>query len=330
MKQIVLKGSAKDRGYSHGKQMREDIRAVLDYYQPRFPLDRHKLQEHVDLLMEKVTAFKPEYKEEMDAIGAASGVEPFWIYCINARSELMSSPIECSSIAFPANGILGQNWDWADALEGHLALADIELTSGSRILTMTEPGMLGKIGMNSSGLGVCLNILPTNEKLTGLPVHILLRSLLECKDIGEAKGLIESHGAGKASHVLVANKMEALAAELAPAQPWFQSTRQRSYVHTNHYFQPGQAQPNEATCTETRLRKIQEAIKKGGVLDINKMRLLLDNNEQPYPILRPYSYHPLTGKNGTLVTLMMDLGQNQMLLREGHNPQVNFQSYSLV
>ncbi|KEI70304.1 C45 family autoproteolytic acyltransferase/hydolase [Endozoicomonas elysicola] len=332
MKKLLLKGSAKDRGHLHGELMREEIHTVLDYYRSRFLADRAKLQSHVDLLMQQLIAFRPEYQVEMDAIAKASGVEPFWIYCINARSELMSSPVptECSSIAFPQQGLIGQNWDWAQALEGQLALVDIELESGHRLLTMTEPGMLAKIGMNSAGLGVCLNILPANQKLTGLPVHFLLRALLECQTLQEAKAMIKIHGAGKASHVMVADKKTTIAVELAPDQPWFQSTEQTTYFHTNHYLQPGQALPTTTrTCTETRLKKLQENHQKNPELSLKAIQLLLDNNEQPYPILRPYSYHELTGNGGTLVTLMMDLGRRQMQLREGFNPMINFESYTL-
>ncbi|WP_419533502.1 C45 family autoproteolytic acyltransferase/hydolase [Endozoicomonas sp.] len=331
MKKLQLTGSARERGHLHGELMREEIHTVLDYYRSRFLTDRTMLQSHVDLLMQRLMAFKPEYQIEMDAIAEASGVEPFWIYCINGRSELMSSPAptECSSIAFPQEGLLGQNWDWAQALEGQLALADIELESGHRLLTMTEPGMLAKIGMNSSGLGVCLNILPANQKLTGLPVHFLLRALLECQSLQEARALIKSHGAGKASHVLVADKKTIIAVELAPDQPWFLSTEQPVYLHTNHYLQPGQAQPTSTRhCTETRLEKLREATQQTAKLDLNAMQQLLNENEKPYPILRPYSYHELTGNGGTLVTLLMDLRERQMMLREGFDPMAGFDSFT--
>ena len=331
MKKLVLNGSAKNRGHIHGEQMREEISEVLAYYRSRFLKDRKRLESHVDLLMQKVLSFRPHYKEEMDAIAAAASVEPFWIYCINARSELMSSPIECSSVAFPKQGLVGQNWDWAAALEGNLALADIELENGHRFLTMTEPGMLAKIGMNSAGLGVCLNILPAHQKLTGLPVHILLRALLESQSLEEARSLIEEHGAGKASHVMVADQTETLAVELAPDQPWFQSTEQDTYLHTNHYLQSDQAQPTSSKpCTETRLKRLQEALLYNPELNLKTMRQLLDNNEKPFPVLRPYSYHELTGNGGTLVTLMMDLSKRQMLLREGFDPELGFESYSLA
>ncbi|MRI34437.1 hypothetical protein EOPP23_15720 [Endozoicomonas sp. OPT23] len=334
MKKLVLKGTALQRGQTHGEQMRNEIHEVLDYYRSRFLSNRDKLQSHVDQLMAKVELLGKDYKEEMDGIASSANVDPFWIYCINARSELMSSPVasspmECSTVSFPKNGLLGQNWDWAEALEGKLALADITLENGHRFFTMTEPGMLAKIGMNDSGLGVCLNILPARKKLTGLPVHILLRALLECRSVEEAKTLIQIHGAGKASHVLVADSTQTVAVELAPDQPWFQNTQEDWYLHTNHYLQQGQAQPTTTReCTETRLKTLHERLLYKPESSLSNIRQLLDINEKPFPILRPYAWHELTGNGGTLVTMLLDLNKKEMLLREGFDSQNGFDRYS--
>ncbi len=59
------------------------------------------------------------------------------------------------------------------------------------ILMMTEPGIIGKIGFNSCGLGVTLNFLErTNFVKTGVPVHILLRAALDCKSVQEWKNKV--------------------------------------------------------------------------------------------------------------------------------------------
>ena len=311
--------------------MRNEIHVALSYYRSYFVKDKASLKAHVDRLMAPLPHFKPEYLVEMDAIAEAAEVDPFWIYCINSRSELMSSPIECSSVAFPQKGILGQNWDWAEALAGQLALAEIEMESGHKILTMTEPGMLGKIGMNSAGLGVCLNILPADKTLNGLPVHFLLRALLECESLDEAKAIIDQHGAGKASHITVADCQSALGVELAPDKPWFQPTDQQVYFHTNHYLQPRQAQPTASVpCTMTRMEKLQNRFDSNVNYTTEDIKTLLNENEQPYPVLKPYTVHERFGLGGTLVTMVLDLNKQLMELREGFNPNTPFSNYSFT
>ena len=65
--------------------------------------------------------------------------------------------------------------------------------------TLTEFGVLAKIGVNDAGLGVMLNMLhhgaddqrPVGEPRIGFPVHVLLRTLLEdCASVDEARDLV--------------------------------------------------------------------------------------------------------------------------------------------
>ena len=65
---------------------------------------------------------------------------------------------------------------------------------------ITEPGIIGKIGLNSSGLGVCLNILRINKRLDGVPVHIVLRAVLDATNINDALDRAKASGQGKASN----------------------------------------------------------------------------------------------------------------------------------
>ncbi len=44
-------------------------------------------------------------------------------------------------------------WDWDREMEDLAVILDIVNEDGHRIMTMTGPSMIGKIGMNSCGLG---------------------------------------------------------------------------------------------------------------------------------------------------------------------------------
>jgi isopenicillin-N N-acyltransferase-like protein len=53
--------------------------------------------------------------------------------------------------------------------------------AGGWFVTLTEAGIVGKIGLYQSGLGVCVNALRTDRDGIGVatPIHVLLRLLLE-------------------------------------------------------------------------------------------------------------------------------------------------------
>ena len=74
------------------------------------------------------------------------------------------------------------------------------------IMMMTEPGIIGKVGMNSSGVGVSLNLLVAKKvPKDGLPIHILLRTALDSNSVREWQDKIEalpSHFRGTTSAIV--------------------------------------------------------------------------------------------------------------------------------
>ena len=85
------------------------------------------------------------------------------------------------------------------------------------ILTVTEAGQVGKIGMNSAGLGVCLNFLQHRDKGQGMPIHLILRQMLGCATPGDA--IYEAYRVprgGSANVMLAHAEGEILDLELTP------------------------------------------------------------------------------------------------------------------
>merc|ERR1712217_465596 len=76
------------------------------------------------------------------------------------------------------------------------------------ILTLTEPGMVGKIGMNENGVGVCLNALRGRvscDPVDGIPVHCLVRMILACESLHEANALLHKTPQNCSCHLLLAD-----------------------------------------------------------------------------------------------------------------------------
>jgi isopenicillin-N N-acyltransferase-like protein len=74
------------------------------------------------------------------------------------------------------------------------------------IKMVTEAGIIGKIGLNSSMVGVCLNaVKATGLDASRLPVHLGLRMALECRSAEEAVQRLERWGMASSAHILVAD-----------------------------------------------------------------------------------------------------------------------------
>ncbi len=225
----------------------------------------------------------PQALEEIHGIAEGSGVPFGTLLALNARTELLppdyharvaalagAAPSatgavnECTSFAVapsmaasaPGAGAggsqasvpavwLAQNWDWLGGQRDALVLLDVTPDDGPRYLTVTEAGMLAKIGCNQHGLGVTLNILRSFDdgQLPGLPVHILLRALLACDSVAQALEFsrLQPHYTSS-SNVLMADAGGAVASlECSPRAVRVLEPAQGRLWHTNHFLDQEQA-----------------------------------------------------------------------------------------
>ena len=139
---------------------------------------------------------------------------------------------------------LAQNWDWMGRQREALVLLHTQGPSGQSITTLTEAGMLAKIGINQSGFALGLNILRSKRdgSRLGVPVHVLLRHLLDCRSVAHARERLHALqtelglGFGAASNVPCADAEGQVACfEVSPAG-WAEVTPTEGVVvHTNHF-----------------------------------------------------------------------------------------------
>jgi isopenicillin-N N-acyltransferase-like protein len=142
-----LAGDARDIGLAHGRLLRDEIRECIEIYRLVLGTGDATLMREAERIAMTVRDFSPQIADEIDAIAEGSGVDPRWVYVLNARSELVTSRGDgCTAVFVPERGLLGQTWDWIDALEPLVVVLRIERAGGHRLLTLTEPGIVAKRG----------------------------------------------------------------------------------------------------------------------------------------------------------------------------------------
>jgi isopenicillin-N N-acyltransferase-like protein len=150
---------------------------------------------------------------------------------------------ECSLVAGrDAGGAwLAQTWDWHPAC-GPAAVAWTVEHERGWFQTVTEAGVLAKLGHNSHGVACGLNFLTCSEDggRNGLPIHVLLRMVLErCANGAEARAYLSSARTAASSCITVAAGDELFSAELSPGGPEFiDADLDGLLVHTNHFLRP--------------------------------------------------------------------------------------------
>ena len=219
---------------------------------------------------------------------------------------------------------LAQNWDWMGRQREALVLLHSRNESGQRFTTLTEGGMLAKIGMNTQGFALGLNILRSlgDGLRPGVPVHVLLRHLLGCASLDAARAELarigQTLGFGAASNVPCADAHGHVACfEVAPAG-WGEVQPTRGVVvHTNHFvcesLLSAQAPLGLALSSQPRLATAQQHAAQSHIDQSELENFLRDETDGHLSICRsPDMKLPPEGRVESVAGVIMNTRTRQM------------------
>lgn len=339
---VSVVGDARARGLQHGETLRETIATCRAIYDSTFQLPETEVVARAAHFESVTRAWHPNLSAEIDAIAEGSSQPAHWIWALNARSEIMSytgaQESECTSVWSPAMNVLAQNWDWMESLEPITVVLDATHPDGHRVVTVTEPGIVGKVGMSSAGTAVGLNFLFSPERLEGVPVHILLRALLDARSQTEAESMIASAGNGRSAHVFLAYADgSGSSIEYTGSKMWRADSSSEPLLHTNHFVNGGEAgaalpQGLGGENSEARYERSADYVATKGVDDHDSIRGLLDDSEHAeFPICRAWAPSPtLPGvATGTVCAVVMRLADGEIDVRRGPDPAGEWQTHGV-
>ena len=271
-----------DRGTEFGEHHRDEIVRTMAAYRRLFdacatgPFD-------VDLWAERawqhIREVAPIAAEEIRGIADGAGVPVREIAALNARTELLAiaNPIgvdECSAVVSLQRGgppVTAQTWDWYDAMSANWLHWTIPHPDGRVVETVTEYGVLGKIGVNSHGVGVLFNMLHHAHDAIqelGFPVHLLSRQILDtARDLDEALLAAKSVSTSASTSLTIVEGRpdggRAVSIEMFPGGTGLVEPDHDILVRTNHFVsEEGRAGCLAATIgpgSEIRRTKIRAA-----------------------------------------------------------------------
>jgi isopenicillin-N N-acyltransferase like protein len=246
---ISQESSPGDRGLAFGRARRAEVACTIDAYRGLFQRTRGltvaDIRRAGRSVGERLVLDYPLLVEEIEAIAEGAGQDALELLAVNARTELLagSGVPECTVFGLPAprsgNPVLAQNWDFHPDLRGSRILWTVQ-ADGQSFTTFTEAGILAKIGLNSHGLGVCLNLLSTDLDggRDGLPIHVLLRLILQsCGSVAEALDLCARVDVCASSCITVGeahHNASIVSLELTPGHLGVVRSQDDRLVHTNH------------------------------------------------------------------------------------------------
>lgn len=239
------------RGRRRGELLSADLPAAFDVYLRLFRtvgVSEQTVRGDAERITDIVNAWDSRFVEEIEGIAVGAGLETWQVAALNARTEILSQalgtrPGECSTLAHtPSAGApFGiQTWDWHVEMDPFWHLQDVR---GPRYghVGLTEHGILGKIGMNSAGLGVFFNILGHRDDApAGVPMHVLAAAVLgNTGSVEEAIDLVRSAPIASSGALTLVDPNTGVCAELSPAGVAVLAPRGGYLPHTNHFLDTG-------------------------------------------------------------------------------------------
>ena len=244
-----------DRGRELGEALGQDVGRTIAAYRALFAARATRPFE-LDLWAERawsvICECAPVAADEIAGIAEGARVPVHEVAMLNARTELLAvaDPTgvvdECSTVvALPPSGppVAAQTWDWYAAMADDWFRWTIVHPDGSVVQTVTEFGVLGKIGVSSRGVGVLFNMLRHDDDALaedaglGFPVHLLARQILDTAESSEdavAQACSASTSAST-SITVVDEAGGAASVELFPGGTGVVRPAEGLLVRTNHF-----------------------------------------------------------------------------------------------
>lgn len=322
-----------------------------------------------------IEAHFPEGLLEMRGIAEGAGVAFEDILTLNCRSEILfAQPDGCSVFGVlperSENGHtwLAQTWDWlrpaGDATvvlridqvqkseegkegeeggEGEEPEADGRSAQSAQsahpdrpsLLMVVEAGMIGGKGMNSAGIGVCLNATSVGRGRTGMPLHVLYRMILNAPTVSNAfEAVARARRAGAGTFNLGSAEGFLMSVEFTPDAVDVLMAEDEPLTHTNHYLSPlfrgEDALKSELGCTWVRLNRLRrlgrlhpEGFGRDSILEV-----LSDHANHPDSICSHEDpADPEFRRMVTVYAMVMDLTERRMWVTEGNPCEGKVRAY---
>jgi hypothetical protein len=248
---VPLTGGPYELGFQHGRARGPALRAFLDDGLCRLdrilpaPVDRDGLDDLLAGYDRAITAATPDLAEELRGLANGAGLARSEAVLLQVRREILGyqrvpTMGDCTTYARPgAEPMLAQTVDLNGDLDDQIAVLNT-----ARSLVLSFGGLLGYLGINSSGLAVGLNLVLGGRWRPGLPPYLAIRHLLDVADgVDDAVKALRDLPLASSRSIMLCDRERAGYAEVLGDDVRFHPMAEP--VHTNHFLDPGFAALDE-------------------------------------------------------------------------------------
>jgi hypothetical protein len=329
---IDASGSPRELGRVQGEELRSviatGIRRWFDVVEPHSRMSGDAfvasflgatdfvaaIERHAPELLEEVRGIAEGSGQSFDVILAYQMMDEEWAYRVALARSRRASVEACSAVGVLREGssLVAQNMDLPSHYDGTQALLRLRPDGGPAVMVFTPAGMIGTTGLNSAGVGVCVNAMfQVRHASSGLPVGFVLRAMLRKDSAADAIALLKSVPHATGQNYVVGDPESIADYEASPRQVREVPAKNRQVAHTNHPLvnddlDPGGRDDPDSTTIE-RLKKLEADLSRlGGNVTADDVKRTLSDRSVPVCVPRGSTWM-------TLGSLVMELAARPVL-----------------
>ena len=210
---------------------------------------------------------------------------------------------------------------WKEDQQANLIQLTIIQQDLPSIHMVTEAGIIGKIGFNSAGVGVCFNAIRARGlDKNRMPSHLGLRLALESPSVEAAVNSLEEIGMASSAHILIGDGTTAIGLEFTSttfASLTLKDEGPGFVAHTNHMLlhHPNIYEPTWLKDSPVRLKTMESNIAQATDMSWATFSgLFEDETNYPCAINRAAKDG---GDSATLFNIVMDLKKKKAVVKIG-------------
>ena len=352
-------GGPRERGRSYGEAARPQLHRSIELYVEVFEhyagLSWSDVRDRAGTFVAWLDDADVQLLPEIEGIAEGAGVEAEDVLALNVRTEVMfgldtraarAAAKECTAVAAAPPRTAGdrvfvaQTWDWKPAARGTCVLLAMRPHGRPGFVTLVEAGLLAKVGMNESGLGLATNALTSSRDRgqPGVPYHAVLRRVLTSASFEEAVDVVaRSERASSANYVLGDRDGRVADLEAAPGGPAMVFRIDGPLTcHANHFTGPDRSFKDLAALdgldSFARQESVERAIgDEGALVDAETLEAALRAHASLEPGEGSVCAHgdSSLAREADYVTVsavIMDLKAGEMRLTEGNPCETPFEA----
>ncbi|MDK2794591.1 MAG: isopenicillin-N N-acyltransferase like protein, partial [Caldanaerobacter sp.] len=194
---LKLEAPPVERGRLLGQTFKNKINSSIENYKRMFKdfsgINWDEAKKRALEFLPFIKEYSPKAIEEIEGIAEGSQEDFESILTLNCRSEIvLDSYVDgCTAFGLSSNitsdskTYICQNWDWIRQQHDSLVVIEIKQPPEPTILMIAEAGIISGKGINSAGVGVGFNALTTGQGTLGVPVHFILRKILDSRHLAD-------------------------------------------------------------------------------------------------------------------------------------------------